>query len=117
MAALCRKSANETLPGPEQESMQLASDKFSVEADCLAAQDLEPAFSPARDVKPTNYMISAAPHDLAASMIRLHREPKAFSLAQHYAHEASARGDDPAHETWRAVVVVIAAMIEVTLNA
>jgi hypothetical protein len=43
MSTLCQMSAAETPPGPEQERMQLASHKFSIEADELAVQDLEHA--------------------------------------------------------------------------
>ena len=45
MATLCRQSARETPPGPEQERMQIASYKFSFEADDLAIQDLQRAKS------------------------------------------------------------------------
>ena len=43
MTALCQRSADETLPGPEQERLQFASDKFRMEADDLAFQDLQQA--------------------------------------------------------------------------
>jgi hypothetical protein len=59
-------------------------------------------------------MISAAPYDLASSMIRLHGKEKALSLAQQYASNPSASGDHHAHKKWAAVVVAIAAMIDVT---
>ena len=45
MATLCQRSAKETPPGPEQERMQIASYKFSFEADDLAIQDLRRARS------------------------------------------------------------------------
>jgi hypothetical protein len=41
MAAICQQSANETLPGIEQERFQSVSDKFRDEADELALQDLQ----------------------------------------------------------------------------
>jgi len=41
MAAICQRSADQTLPGPEQERLQLASDKFRDEADTLALADLQ----------------------------------------------------------------------------
>jgi hypothetical protein len=41
MAAICQRSADQTLPGLEQERLQLASDKFRDEADTLALADLQ----------------------------------------------------------------------------
>jgi hypothetical protein len=41
MAAICQQSADETLPGIEQNQFQRVSDKFSDEADELAFQDLQ----------------------------------------------------------------------------
>jgi hypothetical protein len=41
MAAICQQSADETLPGIEQERFQRVSDKFTDEADDLAFQDLQ----------------------------------------------------------------------------
>jgi hypothetical protein len=43
MAMLCQRSADETPPGPEQDRHQAASDKFRIEADELAIQDLQRA--------------------------------------------------------------------------
>jgi hypothetical protein len=41
MAAICQQSADETLPGIEQERFQRVSDKFTDEADYLAFRDLQ----------------------------------------------------------------------------
>jgi hypothetical protein len=46
MATICQKSADETLPGVEQEKFQMASNKFREEADDLAIQDLYQALLP-----------------------------------------------------------------------
>ena len=43
MSVICQKSADETLPGIEQERLQRVSDKFRDEADSLALQDLQQA--------------------------------------------------------------------------
>lgn len=40
MAAICQKSADQTVPGLEQQRLQLASNKFRDEADALALADL-----------------------------------------------------------------------------
>ena len=61
-------------------------------------------------------MISTDPHDLAASMLRIYGDANALSLASGYANDASASGDRHGHKKWAAVVIAIAAMIEVTLN-
>ena len=41
MAAICQRSADQTLPGLEQERLQHASDKFRDEADTLALAHLQ----------------------------------------------------------------------------
>ena len=43
MSALCQRSADEAPAGIEQERLQVASNKFRVEADYLAFQDLQEA--------------------------------------------------------------------------
>ena len=43
MAVLCQKAADETIPGADQDRFQMASDKFSDEADSLAIEDLQQA--------------------------------------------------------------------------
>jgi hypothetical protein len=46
MSALCQKSADETIPGVDQDRFQMASDKFRDEADSLAIEDLKQALLP-----------------------------------------------------------------------
>jgi hypothetical protein len=46
MAALCQRSADESLPGIDQDRFQMASDKFRDEADSLAIEDLRQALLP-----------------------------------------------------------------------
>jgi hypothetical protein len=43
MAVLCQKAADETIPGPDQDRFQMASDRFRDEADSLAIEDLQQA--------------------------------------------------------------------------
>jgi hypothetical protein len=69
MAAICQKSADEALPGVEQDRHQQASDKFRNEADTLALSDLRQS-SQWRTDCPTEKTVDISESSLANRMER-----------------------------------------------